>query len=199
MTRALAIAAAALAVFGSGCMAGMAATHAASAPQPQAAAAPEPVPAAVMQACPVAVPGTQLAAADTPDGEAVTFTTTPDGVAELRSRVHAMADMHNRHHAQPGGANPMGGMDHGAMMGGGMMGGGGMGSSGGRMAMMPPPSRAAVEDVDGGARLVVTPNDPADLERLRSAIRMHARHMQETGTCGMGGARAPQPSGGMPH
>lgn len=68
-----------------------------------------------------------------------------------------------------------------AMQHGGMMGGGSMGPTGGRDAMMPPPSRAAVEDVEGGARLVVTPNDPGDLDRLRSTVRMHAEHMRQTG------------------
>ncbi len=132
----------------------------------------------------MSVPGTQVAAADTPDGEAVSFTTTPDRVEELRARVHAMADVHNRRHA--GAMEEHGGM-HGGMMGGGMT--GGMGSSGeaaDQTSTMPPPSRAAVEDVQSGARLVVTPNDPADLERLRSVVRMRAQHMQESGTCEMG-------------
>ncbi len=166
----------ALAIAGSGCMAGMGAQHAAQAAAPEMATGGA-MPADMMQACPMAVPATQLAVADTPDGEAVTFTTASDHVAELRSRVHAMADMHNRHHAQGGAEQMHGGMQHGGMM----EGMGGMDAS-----MMPPPSRAAVEDVDGGARLAVTPNDPADLDRLRSTVRMHAQHMQETGTCGHG-------------
>lgn len=174
MTRAFVSLFAALAFWGTGCMAGMVA-HAVPPPaQPPLGAAP----AEMMQACPMAVPGTQVAASDMPDGEAVWFTTAPERIPELRSRVRAMADLHNRQHAG-GGAEQMGGM----MMGGGMMGGGmsGMGAS-----MMPPPSRAAVEDVDGGARLVVTANDPADLDRLRSTVRMHAQHMQETGRCDHG-------------
>lgn len=169
MTRAFVSLFAALAISGTGCMAGMVA-HAVPPPaQPPLGAAP----ADMMQVCPMAVPGTQVAVSDTPDGEAVWFTTAPERIPELRSRVRAMADLHNRQHAG-GGAEQMGG----GMMGGGMS---GMGAS-----MMPPPSRAAVEDVEGGARLVVTPNDPADLDRLRSTVRMHAQHMQETGTCGHG-------------
>jgi hypothetical protein len=134
-----------------------------------------------MEACPMAVPGTQVAVTETRDGEAVTFTTSRNQADELRARVHAMADMHNSHH-QGGGMEGM----HGGMQHGGMMGGGSMGSTGGRDAMMPPPSRATVEDVEGGARLVVTPNDPADLDQLRSTVRMHAEHMRQTGTCEMG-------------
>jgi hypothetical protein len=129
------------------------------------------------------IPGTQVSSADTQDGEVVTFTTSPDHEADLRSRVHAMAEMHNSHHQR-------GGMDHGGMHGGMHRGGsGGDTSTGsgamGHMEMMPPPSRASVEDVPGGARLIVTPNDPRDLERLQSVVRMHAQHMSETHGCGM--------------
>jgi hypothetical protein len=131
----------------------------------------------------MSVPGTNLSAADTSTGEALTFTTTPDQAAALRERVHAMADMHNRHHAS--GDAGHGGM--GGMHGGGMM--GGHASHGGQDGMMgdmemPPPSRAAVEDLPDGARIIVTPNDPADLERLQKTVRMHAEHMQQHG-CGM--------------
>jgi hypothetical protein len=118
----------------------------------------------------MSVPGTKLAAADTSTGEAITFTTTPDQAAALRERVHAMADVHNRHHAS-------GDADHGGM--GGMHGGWMMGDM-----QMPPPSRAAVEDLPDGARIIVTPNDPADLDRLQKTVRMHAEHMQQHG-CGM--------------
>lgn len=179
MTRSLATLAVALMTTAVACMGG----HAASSPASTAQApmnAPGGMEGMPMSACPMAVPGTQLGVTDTRDGEAVTFTTSPDLAAELRSRVHAMADMHNSHH-QGGGMEGM----HGGMQHGGMMGGGSMGSTGGRDAMMPPPSRAAVEDVEGGARLVVTPNDPADLDRLRSTVRMHAEHMRQTGTCKM--------------
>lgn len=183
MTRAIATLSTAIAVASTACMAGMGG-HAAHAPTQAAASAAAPPD--MTQMCPVAVPGTRLAVADTADGEAVTFTTTPDRVGELRSRVHAMAEMHNRHHME-GGAGEMHGQMHGGGMMGGGMGGGSMHPSGGMDAsMMPPPSRAAVEDVDGGARLVVAPNDPADLDRLRSTVRMHAQHMQETGSCGHG-------------
>lgn len=133
--------------------------------------------------CPMSVPGTKLSAADTPTGETLTFTTAPDQAAALRERVHAMADMHNRHHASGGAEH--GGM--GGMHGGGMMGGhASHGGRDGRMGdmQMPPPSRAVVEDLPDGARMIVTPNDPADLERLQETVRMHAEHMQQHG-CGM--------------
>jgi hypothetical protein len=171
MRRALAVTAAAFAVAAAGCMA-----HGAQTPPPAAASQAVGAPAGMsMQNCPMAVPGTQVSVADTPDGEAITFTTSPDHASDLRDRVHAMADMHNRHHQGDGMEGMHGVMQHGHMMGGGE-----------HMTMMPPPSRAAVEDVDGGARIVVSPTDPADVDRLRSAVRAHAEHMRESGTCEMG-------------
>jgi hypothetical protein len=119
--------------------------------------------------CPMAVPGTKLSTADTAAGEALTFTAGPDQAAALRERVHAMAEMHNHHHGS-------GEADHGGTTG---TAGGAPGETGG-MAM-PPPSRASVEDLPDGARLTVTPNDPAELQRLQATVRMHAEHMREHG------------------
>lgn len=161
-----------LALAGTACMHGGHAATAAAA-QPAAAASGQ---GGMTGMCPMSVPGTQVSATDTPTGEALTFTTTPDKATALREKVHAMADMHNRHHAA--GDSGHGGM--GGMMGGGMA-GGGMGGM-----QMPPPSRASVEDLPNGARIMVTPNDPADLQRLQSTVRMHADHMQQHG-CGMMG------------
>lgn len=191
MTRILASLSVALAAAATGCM-GARGGHSTQAPATAGPSVPvRPAPAesgAGMPACPMAVPGTQVAAADIPDGVSITFTTAdPRQVPELRSRVHAMAAMHERHHhAGADDVEHHGGMHHGSMHGEGTH--GGMGSAGPgapQHAGMPPPSRAVAEDVDGGARVVVTPEDPADLERLRSAVRMHAQHMQESGRCGM--------------
>ncbi|BDG02410.1 hypothetical protein [Anaeromyxobacter oryzae] len=173
MTRSL-LATVVFALTGTACMAG----HAASAATPEPAATAPPSAGAAMGGgmagmCPMSVPGTKVSAADTATGEALTFTTTPDQAAALRERVHAMADMHNRQHAS-------GETGHGGMMGGMM--GGGMGGE--EMGGMPPPSRAAVEDLPDGARIQVTPNDPADLQKLQSAVRSYAQHMEQQG-CGM--------------
>lgn len=112
--------------------------------------------------CPMEVPGTQVSVADTQDGVAITFTTSGE-VAQLRQRVHAMAAMHEH------------------MMSGGMMGSGGaMGSSG----MMMVPSDARAEDIQGGARLVLTPKDPAQLAQLRDHVHAHAAQMAR-GDCPM--------------
>lgn len=176
MTTELRIAALSLIVASTGCMAHHATQAAAPAPTARAQST-------MAGQCPMDIPGTQVSAADTQDGEAVTFTTSPDHEADLRSRVHAMAEMHNSHHQG-------GGMDHGGMHRGMRRGGSGGDTSTGsgameHMEMMPPPSRASVQDVPGGARLIVTPNDPGDLERLQSVVRMHAQHMSETHACGM--------------
>jgi hypothetical protein len=125
---------------------------------------------AMMAACPMNVPGTKVTAVDTANGETLLFTTTDD-VAALRSKVRRMAEMHNQHHAT-GGA-------HDGMMGGEMM-GGGKGMDG---KMMVPPSNATVTDVERGASIALTPVAPADLQKLQTAVRTHAKHMEQDG-CG---------------
>lgn len=186
MTRMLVVVSA-LSLAGAGCMH---AGHAASAAQPVPVSRAPSGMAGMAQMCPMNVPGTQVSAADVATGEALTFTTSPENAAALREKVHAMAEMHNRHHA--GAEQGSGGMQHGAMGHGGMggmgatgeMGGMGHGAMGGMQ--MPPPSRASVEDLPDGARITVTPNDPADLQRLQSTIRAHAEHMQQHGCEMMG-------------
>lgn len=132
----------------------------------------------MMANCPMNVPGTKVSAADSVNGETVTFTTS-DQVTELRRRVHAMASMHNEKHAD--------GATHEGMKGGGMMMGGGMmGSDKPMDGMKMPPSRATALDVESGASVTVIPNDPADLPKLRSAVRMHVEHMQKSGCKMMG-------------
>jgi alanine dehydrogenase len=121
------------------------------------------------------VPGTQVSAAEAVNGETITFTT-PEQVMELRRRVHAMASMHNEKHAD--------GSSHGGMMGGGMMSGGMMGGDKAMDGMKMPPSRATVFDLELGASVTVIPVDPDDLQKLRSAVRMHVQHMQKNG-CAM--------------
>ncbi len=195
MTRILTMTLATLLVPLAACMPAMMAGHSTPAMAEAPATPPTSTPgAAPMEACPMAVPGAQVIASDTADGGALTFTAASGDVGELRRRVHAMAEMHGGHHAAGAGMeHGHGGMGHGGgMMGGGMMMGGGameggQGAGGhGSHAMAMPPSRAAVEDVENGARVVVTPNDPADLEKLRSVTRMQAQYMQQHG-CEMTG------------
>jgi hypothetical protein len=130
----------------------------------------------MMGMCPMKVPGTTASVADTGDGVAISFTTPSTGdVAELRRRVRHMAEMHDR--------------PHGMMRGGAMAvpkeatpppRTSGMGMS--RMKMVP--STAAAEDVEGGARIVLVPRDPAQLAELRQHARDHVGQMSR-GECPM--------------
>jgi len=157
--------------------------------------------------CPMAVEGTTARAEDVEGGAAMVFTTTGD-VSELRRRVARMAEMHNRHHGE-GHGHGMGmhgaqdgsrGHQHGGAQegdeprqGGGMQ--GGMGMTGG--GMMPPPSTARSEEVEGGARLVLTPRDPAELARLREHVGQHSE-MMASGRCPMMSNQHGQGSKGTP-
>jgi hypothetical protein len=116
--------------------------------------------------CPMAVAGTSARAEDVDGGAAIAFTTTGD-VAELRRRVAHMAEMHTRHHGA--GHGPMGDSSKMGMMGDGMM---------------MPSAHARSEDIDAGARIVLTPNAPADLAQLREHTRQHAEKMA-SGQCPM--------------
>jgi hypothetical protein len=150
------------------------------------------------RSCPAAVPGTSVSAEDTDTGGALVFVTTGD-VAEVRKRVAAMAAMHNEHHSKmgstpaPGGGegmdHDMKGMDHSKM--GGMdhdMEGMDHSKMGGMEGMMMGVhSTATAEDVEGGARLVLS-TDPGDVGKLQNELRMHAQHMAD-GTCPMMGNR----------
>ncbi|MBI5068759.1 MAG: hypothetical protein HZB56_11010 [Deltaproteobacteria bacterium] len=135
--------------------------------------------------CPMGVAGSKVSTVDTADGTALTFSTTaPDKVAELRRRVHAAAEMHNKNHAAGGrrgfmmGDDMMGGVTESGHMMGGTTGGGHM--AGGTMM---PQSHATVADVDGGACLTVKPGASADLKELQLAMHARAERMQQHG-CG---------------
>ena len=124
-------------------------------------------PGGMSEMCPEKVPGTTARAEDVEGGAALSFTTTGD-VAEVRRRVQHMAEMHNQHHGAADGKGSMG------MMGGSM----------GMMSEMMPPSTARAEDVDGGARLILTPEKPADLTAVREKVHKHAE-MMAGGQCPM--------------
>ncbi|MBI5548447.1 MAG: hypothetical protein HY901_31580 [Deltaproteobacteria bacterium] len=123
--------------------------------------------------CPMKVQGASVTSENVENGVALVFTTQAGDVAELRRRVHHMAEMHNQHRAggmmggcpqHRGGSGGMGGM----MMGGGMM----------------PAATASVVDVEGGARLTLHPQDESQLEALRQHVQMCAQAMGK-GECPM--------------
>jgi hypothetical protein len=134
--------------------------------------------------CPAEVPGTTVTEQDSQGGATLVFGTTGD-VMEVRNRVRAMAEMHNRRQGMgPDAGRPM----HGrfGMHDGGMhmpWGDGGM-----PHMMMGPPSQARVDDLERGAQLVLTAANASDTD----ALRAHARKMVEqmgTGHCGPPGPR----------
>jgi hypothetical protein len=166
---------------------------------------PPPVASGAGGMCPMQVQGTQVAAEDTQDGVALLFTTSGD-VAELRKRVHHLAEKHQMRMSNrnlntaagamgphgpmgPGGMGPHGQMGPGASGAGHAMGhehamghGHAMGDEPDGMHMVP--STARVEDIDRGARIVLTPVDAGKLAELRAHTRERAAHMA-AGHCPM--------------
>ncbi len=165
----MSMAVAAVATFGTGCASTRSAQPAPAAPAATAPAATAPASEHSMMGgmCPMQVPGTTVTAADVEGGVALSFTTSTGDVADLRQRVRRMAEMHSQMH----------GRMHGQ---GGMM----------------PAATTSVEDITGGARVILRPGDPAQLEALREHARMQAARTAQ-GECPM---MPPRPSpGGAEH
>lgn len=120
--------------------------------------------AQALKGCPFGVSDTEIAIADTPDGVSMTFLS-PTNVADLRERVGDAAAMH--------GPGERVGKGHGGKHG--------EGGRHGLKAMQLPAMRAVAEDVEGGAKLVLVPADPADLGELRAKVRARAKDM--AGSC----------------
>ena len=109
-----------------------------------------------MMNCPMSLQGTSVAVVDTATGVTVSFTTKPENIVELRKRVERMAVMHSGEAS----ASP-------AMMQGQMM-----------------PGTVKYEAIENGARLTLTPRDPAKLAEFRAQVRAHVEKMQK-GECAM--------------
>ena len=109
-----------------------------------------------MMACAMNLEGATVAVSDTQTGVAVSITTTkPENVAELRRRAEQMATMHAVDRPSP------------TMMQGQMM-----------------PGTVKYEPIEKGARLTLTPKDPAKLTEFRKQVRAHVEQMQK-GNCSM--------------
>lgn len=121
---------------------------------------PPPEAPAQSASCPMMMKDAQIAATDGEHDVTITFTTSGDP-APLRAHVREMGAKHDQ-------------MAHGGGMNGGGM--------AGQMKMVP--SHAAVDDVDHGARMVLTPDDPAQLAALRERVHSHVE-MMKSGTCPM--------------
>lgn len=173
-------------------LAGFTSTSGAQAdPATGAAKMPAPKHAMGMMAdtCPMKVPGTTVTSMDVEGGVALTFITKTGDVAELRQRVQRVAEMHNNNDTS--GEMKMGGQGRdGADTKRGHGAGAARGREGGdHGGMMMPAVTASVENVNGGARLVLRPKNSAQLEALRSHARMRADRMTQ-GECPMMSARA---------
>jgi len=116
--------------------------------------------------CPLGMPNTRVQVADTPGGVALTFTT-PSKVGELRLRVRNAAALH--------GPGAHGGVGHEGRHDGDQ-------GHGLKLTQMPV-GYAAVEDVDGGARLALDAVDPTQLDDLRGRIRARLDEIRLTHVC----------------
>jgi hypothetical protein len=116
---------------------------------------PPPPAAATTQgdpSCPLEVPGTSVTVEDTAKGAALVFVTTGDA-ANVQTRAIELAAMHQRHN---GPSSAMG-------------------------MMFPHEWTAAEQEIQGGARVEFTSDDPATVQ---SQLRMHAGHLS-SGSCAM--------------
>ena len=128
-------------------------------------AQPAPVTATSMKtaapaACPLGVPGARVAYEDTEHGGRLTLTASPAQVDDLRRRARDAAALHGP-----------------ARQGEGHEGRHAMGGEHGLRPMQLPPSRGEEQDLEGGARIDLTPYDAADLPVLRARLRDRAREM----------------------
>ncbi len=133
-------------------------TGAASAPPPSLSAPPPNT--QIHKGCPLGVRDAVVAVSDTPQGVELVFTS-DDKVGELRMRVRDAAEMHGT----------------GAKAGAGHEGRHAGGGEHGLQPMQLPPARADVDEVEHGARMRLSPIDPADRSTLRIKVREHAAKM----------------------
>jgi len=125
--------------------------------------------------CPIELSGTTVTVVDVPGGVALSFSTVPRNVRELRDRVTRLAQYYND---PPTGLTPFGGAPLSDPSGATPM---GVPQQGVQTAR--PPSSASVEETDSGARLVLTPRDDTRLPRMREQVREDALAMTKTGEC----------------
>lgn len=109
----------------------------------------------MMHNCPMMIKDVEVNATDAPAGIALTFTAKPEQVDDLRLRVQRWATMHTE---KPGQMSAM------------------------AQSMMP--GTATYEAIPNGARLTLTPKDPAKLAEFRVAVRKHVETMKK-GECMM--------------
>jgi hypothetical protein len=155
--------------------------------------------AEMMKLCKAMIGQADLTVRDTPDGVAIVFTARdPANVADVRARAAEMAEMHRRHGGHKGKKHG----DHKGKKHGDHKGkkhGDHKGKKHGRTKM--PDATIVVTDAAGGAEVVFTPTDPAQLGALKERVAEHAKTMTDGGCEMMGkhgshvkpGGDAPKP------
>jgi hypothetical protein len=105
-----------------------------------------------MRHCPVTLPGVTTELADVDGGLRFALRATPEALDEARRRAHALAEF-------TAGRNKA---KHGGGKGGGFM---------RNCPILTKDATVLAEDVEGGVRITVTPNDPARLAEFRATAR----------------------------
>lgn len=126
----------------------------------------EPTPNA-RPTCPLGMTGTEVAVANTPDGVDVSFTLKGD-VSELRERVNSQAAVH--------GPGRNAGLGHGGIHNGAH-------THGLRLSELDFPVHATATDIDGGGRVHVFANSPADVDKLQREVFERAAKIVALGDC----------------
>lgn len=147
--------------------------------------------------CPMRVPGTSVQAEDVDGGAALVFVTvTEDDVEDLRERVRNMAATQEAQAMQGAESQEMGMSETmrpgspGAPAAGAKSGEADEGVSGGGLPQdstapsAPVDVDTRVEDIAGGARLVLIATNAADVDALRMQTEQHAQRMSG-GECAM--------------
>ena len=133
--------------------------------------------------CPMKVAGVTVEYTEIDEGGSLTFRTESGNVEALRDRVDGLAEMYGEEGCGYSGSGPMmrhqrGRGHHGEMHGHGMH------EKHGTMTRMHS-AMTKVENVDGGARLLLTPEDEDSLGALREHLKWMAGHMNRMGDCPM--------------
>ena len=114
----------------------------------------EPKP--VVESCPLGVPGTRIRVLDTPAGVDLLMTTSNAAAAgELRRRIKEQTARHGPDHREGLGHDGRHGSKHGHGL---------------RLWAMPKTATIEVVEESLGARVILVPEDPTQLQELRDAV-----------------------------
>jgi hypothetical protein len=104
----------------------------------------------MMRNCPMHLPGAKVEVLDTADGVALTLTADAGSVDELRRRVQFLVSRHNERF------DKLRVMPHARILAG----------------------KATYEEVPNGAKLMLVPRDPAQLEAFRTQVHERVERLQ---------------------